>query len=367
MTEGHGLPYPLRLEAGAGDVRFLAGEDQGEVLALARLLSRPLKGQAVELPAVPGIQAVVLKGRPHVPVLPVRPEGQPDTAASVALAEAPAVHREHRPEILAEWMLGLGLAAPLLRHGVPVGLRGQLPLAAVGPHGLHIHPLEKVHHDALRAAVKGGDVPGLPLPGKPGVRRDGLSRPAAMAYEPAVEADPPRKLLRLLLELPVLPGVAEHAGVKARLQGVKIPVRLLHRSNALGAEGGEGCLPLRGGGILPEEGRELLLAPHPALLQGGGVAAGEKQPEEVRKVPGHGVDTVLGPVGGAHGQDHVSGLRCGAEVDAVHPGPAQDRCPHGGAEVSLPAGHKTDGGEVQPAAAKRLIGHGIVPLSFSPV
>ena len=65
-----------------------------------------------------------------------------------------------------------------------------------------------------------------------------------MAYEPAVEADPPRKLLRLLLELPVLPGVAEHAGVKARLQGVKIPVRLLHRSNALGAEGGEGCLSL---------------------------------------------------------------------------------------------------------------------------
>ena len=301
----------------------------------------------MELPAVPGIQAVVLKGRPHVPVLPVRPEGQPDTAASVALAEAPAVHREHRPEILAEWMLGLGLAAPLLRHGVPVGLRGQLPLAAVGPHGLHIHPLEKVHHDALRAAVKGGDVPGLPLPGKPGVRRDGLSRPAAMADKSAVEADPPGKLLRLLLELPVLLGVAEHAGVKARLQGVKIPVRLLHRGNALVPEGGEGRLPLRGGGILPEEGKE--------------------QAQEVRKVPGHGVDTVLGPVGGAHGQDHVSGLRCGAEVDAVHPGPAQDRCPHRGTEVGLPAGHKTDGGEVQAAAAKRLIGHGIVPLSFSPV
>ena len=103
---------------------------------------------------------------------------------------------------------------------------------------------------------------------------------------------------------------------------------------------------------------KLRLVPLPGLLQCIAVAAGQQQPQKVRKSPGERMNIVRSNIHRAAGKHHLPKAADQAVMDAIHTRPADDFGPLGGAEIGLIPGAliKAQGCQVNALFCKIPIG-----------
>ncbi len=315
---------------------------------------------------------ILLLGHPFA-LLPIRDaiQRRPAEAAAVPRPELLSVH--HRPKIEVKiHRVVRDLPLPFLRGEFPPLRQTGTPRLPEGPHpsGFDLHPY--VRHQPPAAGVYRRNVEKAPLPEKGFAHRKLLSRSALASALPEAAPIVDHPLwgvrwsggLRLPRQLVIFFAEFQRAVIKAGLHPLEIPVGVVHgrEPQRLPKPVQHGPL-LRPGRVRLQIGVELPPVPHPRLLQGVHAAAGQHQPQEVLEAPGQGMDIVPRPVGGADGKHRLPEALHKAEVDAVHPRPADGLRPHGVAEVAAPGVSplQPDLGEIQLQAAAAFIQCHAVP------
>ena len=250
-----------------------------------------------------------------------------DAGVAPAGGKQLSIRGQARPDVHAKRVFQLDLRALLRRKALRVIIFGaKPPFFRKCAHGLRLDAHTEIQHEPLRAEIGRRNEPLPPCPGKPRPKRELGSGASALRAEAALKADPPwRGRGRGRLERRNVLAVAEPSVVKAPVQTVQIRPRLRQRRQSrCGADGVQNAFLRRVRRVFLQKCGKLRRVPLPRLLQRSRVAAGQQQPQKMLKILRDQVDVVGRAVHRADGKDARAKAAHAAEVDAVHPGPAED-------------------------------------------
>ena len=244
-----------------------------------------------------------------------------------------AVYRHLCPETLLHRVFRLHRV--LLRRGqLPPGLAVflQPPLFRKAFQRLQWYLFQQIQHHPLAAAVHGRGQPFLFAPGKCLPQRDFSAGavPWLLSAKPILKINRPflRFAFHRMQQFFIFLLKPQFGAVCFRPHFLEISPRFLHWGQAALLFNLPHHRPLiLGRRIFPQVLLKLRFSPHPRLLQRGGISAGQQQPQEVPHIPRQRLHAVLTRVHGAYRKDGLPKALYGAEMDAIHPGPAEDLSP----------------------------------------
>ena len=296
--------------------------------------------------------------------------GHPTYPVAGALLQPPSVHRHLRPEALLHRVFRLHRV--LLRRGqLPPGLAVflQPPLFRKAFQRLQWYLFQQIQHHPLAAAVHGRYQPFLFAPGKCLLQRDFSAGavPWLLSAKPILKINRPflRFAFHRMQQFFIFLLKPQFGAVCFRPHFLEISPRFLHRGQAALLFNLPHHRPLvLGRRIFPQVLLKLRFSPHPRLLQRGGIPAGQQQPQEVPHIPRQRLHAVLTRVHGTYRKDGLPIALYGAEMDAIHPGPAEDLSPlrRAGVAHRIAAALRAQRPQVNMHSLKFRIGHGSPPF-----